>query len=92
MKVLKIPGFFSDFCSIFHVFPGFFCLNCQIPGFSRIPGKVATLKIKLKKKRSIFNSKIYLINKNHTANNKNKKTTVIKLSATFLIIFINFKE
>ena len=41
VKIVKIPGFCSDFCSKFQVF--FFCLNCQFPGFSRIPGKVATL-------------------------------------------------
>ena len=33
VKIINIPGFFS--------------LNCQIPGFSRIPGKVATLSFKL---------------------------------------------
>ena len=41
VKIVRIPGFFSDFCSKFQVFfkisqtAGFFCLNCQIPGFSR---------------------------------------------------------
>ena len=45
VKIVKIPGFFSDFCSKFKVFPVFFCPNCQIPGFSRTPGKVATLYI-----------------------------------------------
>ena len=45
LKLLKIPVFpvfFSKFLE-FQVFPGYFCLNSQIPGFSRIPGKVATL-------------------------------------------------
>ena len=43
VKIVKIPGFFSDFCLEFQVFfkvsqiPGYFCLNC------RIPGKKATL-------------------------------------------------
>ena len=42
LKLLKIPGFSSFFFLISQI-PGYFCLNCQIPGFSRIPGKVATL-------------------------------------------------
>ena len=55
LKLLKNPGFlikfpgFSRFFSIFlkfHVFPGYFSLNCQIPGFSSFPGKVATLNNK----------------------------------------------
>ena len=33
LKLLKIPGFLIKI-------PGYFSLNCQIPGF---PGKVATL-------------------------------------------------
>ena len=49
VKIVKIPGFFSDFYSNFRVFfklsqiLGYFCLNCRIPGFTRFPGKVATL-------------------------------------------------
>ena len=52
IKLFKIPGFFikipgfSRFFSKylkFQVLPGYFCLNCQIPEFSRFPGKVATL-------------------------------------------------
>ena len=37
LKLLKIPGFFK-----ISQIPGYFCLNCQIPGFSGFPGKVAT--------------------------------------------------
>ena len=47
LKLLKKPGFsrfFSKFLKL-QVFPGLFCLSCQTPGFSRIPGKVATLSI-----------------------------------------------
>ena len=55
VKVVKIPGFpgfFSDICPKFQVFSGFFqnfsnstffSLNCQIPGFSKFPGFLATL-------------------------------------------------
>ena len=39
VKIVKIPGFFNDFCSKFQVFSGYLCLNC------RIPGKVATLRL-----------------------------------------------
>ena len=44
VKIVKIPGFlvifvqipgFSRFFSKFLKFQFFFCLNCQIPGFSR---------------------------------------------------------
>ena len=31
----------------FQVFPGYFYLNSQIPGFFRFPGKVATLNMSL---------------------------------------------
>ena len=34
VKIVKIPGFYLKFPK-FQVFLGFFCLNCQIPGFSR---------------------------------------------------------
>ena len=39
--------FFEDLFKIFQTqgFSKFFCLNCQIPGFSRFPGKVAILCI-----------------------------------------------
>ena len=36
VKIINIPGFLIKI-------PGYFCLNCRIPGFSRFPGKVATL-------------------------------------------------
>ena len=45
IKLLKILGF-SRFITKFlkfQVFPGYFYLNCWVPGFSRFPGKVATL-------------------------------------------------
>ena len=58
VKIVKIPGFFNDFCSKFQVF---FCLNCQIPSFSRITGKVATL----------------FLCKTISINNKTKKMTKI---------------
>ena len=40
-KLLKIPVFFSKFLK----FQVLCCQNCQIPGFFRFPGKVATLGI-----------------------------------------------
>ena len=49
VKIGKIPGFFSDFCSKLQVFfkisqiPGFFAYIVKFKVFSRIPGKVATL-------------------------------------------------
>ena len=48
VKSVKIQGFSSLFSKFpkFQVFKGFFCLNCRIPGFSRIPGKVATLSVR----------------------------------------------
>ena len=49
-KIVIIQGFLSYFCSKLQVFQGSFCLNCQIPGFSRIPGKVATLINRLESK------------------------------------------
>ena len=36
LKMLKISGF------LFKI--PFFCLNCQIPGFYKFPGNVATLE------------------------------------------------
>ena len=49
VKILKIPGFLFKPPGFFQNFLNFrlFCLNCQIPGFSRIPGKVATLLLGL---------------------------------------------
>ena len=52
VKIVKISGFLKIFVQNsrffskslkFEVFPGFFCLNCQIPGFSRFPGFLAIL-------------------------------------------------
>ena len=43
VKIVKNSRFFKDFWSKFQVFPVFFRLNCQIPGFSRFPGFLATL-------------------------------------------------
>ena len=42
VKIVKISGFFSDFCLKFQVF----FKTSQIPDFSRFPGKVATLYFK----------------------------------------------
>ena len=36
LKIDEVPGF------LFKI-PGFFSLNCQVPSFSRFPGKVGTL-------------------------------------------------
>ena len=44
VKIVKSPGFLVILFK-FQVFPGFFCLNSQILGFYRFPGKVATLYI-----------------------------------------------
>ena len=41
VKILGFPGFFSKFLK----FQFFFCLNCQIPGFSRYSGNQAVSTI-----------------------------------------------
>ena len=56
VKVVKNTRFFKAFCSKFHIFPGYFCLNCQISGFSRFPGKVATLLNRFIMTLKCFNS------------------------------------
>ena len=49
MIFVRNSRFFYDFCTKFQVLfkisqiPGFCCLNCQIPGYSRFPGFLATL-------------------------------------------------
>ena len=47
LKLLEILGFSRFFFLIFkfQIFKFFLCLNCQIPGYSWFPGKVATLFI-----------------------------------------------
>ena len=50
VKNIKNSRFYDQISRFFHVFfkvfqiPGYFCLNCRSPGFSRFPGKVATLE------------------------------------------------
>ena len=71
LKLIKIPGFsrfFSKFLK-FQVFPGYVCLNCRIPGYSRFPGKVATLSRIKSKMRPMQASIYYIININLTNNN-----------------------
>ena len=39
VKIIKNSRFIFKISQI----PGYFCTNCRIPGFSRFPGKMATL-------------------------------------------------
>ena len=43
VEIVKNSRFFKVLCSKFNVFLGYFCLNCQILGFSMFPVKMATL-------------------------------------------------
>ena len=43
VKIVKKSRFFSNFCSKFQVFSGFFLPKLSYTGFSRFPGKVTTL-------------------------------------------------
>ena len=56
VKIVKKYQRFPEFLKIFvqnsgffliSQIPGFSCLNCQIPGISRFPGKLATLVFSL---------------------------------------------
>ena len=44
LKIDENSRFFQIFCSKFKVFPDFFSLNRQIPGFSKFPDKLTTMK------------------------------------------------